>query len=589
MCGILVVLAKTGRLDLSACRRALSTMHWRGPDFSFARVWEDRLFMGQTVLSITGEPREGAGEYYRSRSLRYELLYNGEIYNFRDLESRFLKPRPELTSRYGTDTEALVNLHEALSPMEVPPLLDGMYAYVLFDTLERQIYISRDIQGEKSLYVYEDPLWVVIASEIRAIRTLIPSISIDVQALRDYFRTRHLMLFERTVYHGIRQLLPGSLETLDMNSLQWSVKQTLRLRDWINPQRLQESSKRSTDALTDELDSLLAKCVREMIPSGRRYASVVSGGIDSSLISTYVVRYGNPDLLVAVNNIGKDTISNDLTRFERTLGRQIQALQVDAQAYAAEIVRCQSVCGGPLHSHSFIPQSQQSALVRASGCRVLFGGEGADELFGGYEAYQRPNKPNGRFSLSPYMAHTPPAVEFIEDRSEPFQNQLAAAWADALNAYWFVEDERDRVALAMMYCDTVHQLSGVGLRGTDFMSMMWSVETRSVYLRRPIMQFALNLPAAMKADRDCTNHPLLRAKPLLKQLFLRYFPRSLLFEKQGFAGFPNESAAFLGDPFDYRAVKILGIHPDSLAAGQADRACMWKLINTEYFLRQIHL
>ena len=74
MCGILLVLAKTGPLDPEACHRALATMEGRGPDFAFSRVWEERLFIGQTVLSITGDPREGQGRYHRSPSQRYEVL-----------------------------------------------------------------------------------------------------------------------------------------------------------------------------------------------------------------------------------------------------------------------------------------------------------------------------------------------------------------------------------------------------------------------------------------------------------------------------------------------------------------------------------
>jgi hypothetical protein len=115
------------------------------------------------------------------------------------------------------------------------------------------------------------------------------------------------------------------------------------------------------------------------------------------------------------------------------------------------------------------------------------------------------------------------------------------------------------------------------------MSMMWSVETRTIYVRPEIVRFAVNLPLRAKADASAP--ALLRAKPLLKRLFLRHFPAELLVEKQGFAGFPNDAAAYLGDPRDYRALEVLGIRPDSLAAGLADTASAWKLINTEYFLR----
>lgn len=586
MCGILLVVSKTGGLDPPACRRALSTMSWRGPDFSISRTWENRVFLGQTVLSITGRPAEGRDKYHRSRSRRYDLLYNGEIYNHADLKRRFLDSRDDLRPRYDTDTEVLVNLHEVLPPAEVPPLLDGMYAYAIFDDKERQVHLVRDVQGEKSLYLYEDARWIVAASEIRAIRALLPGIGLDLQALRDYFRTRHLMLFNRTVYQDIREITAGCLATLDLDEFRWTERRLPGWREWIEPQRLVDNRRRTADELADELDSLLAGCVRAMLPDGRRYATVVSGGVDSSLIARYVAAQGDPEVLVAVNHVGKDQISHDLSGFEKVLKRPVHTLRVDAAAYAAEIGRCQQDCGSPLPAHSFVPQAQQSAYVRSSGCRVLFGGDGADELFGGYEAYLTPELAAGLYSPSPYTAHGMPRVAFRSDAPERLQSSLARAWQDALGAYACVEDEQERRRLAMMYCDAVCQLPAVGLRGADLMSMMWSVETRSVFLRKPILQFALNLPADMKADLGPATPAVLRTKPLLKRLFLRHYPAALLKDKQGFAGFPNEAAAWLGDPADYQVLSELEIEPASLKAGWSDRPTAWKLINLEYFLRQ---
>jgi len=585
MCGILVALAKTGPIDAALCRRALATMYWRGPDLSFSEVWDGRLFLGQTVLSITGRPPHEAWAHQRSASGRCRVLYNGEIYNFSQLDAELIGRRPDLRSRFGTDTEVLANLHEVSEPEQVPPRLDGMYAYVVFDEKTRQLHVARDIQGEKSLYVYEDSQWVVIASELRAIRALIPEIAVDAQVLRDYFRTRHLMGFERTVYRGIRQILPGWLETLHLETLQWRSTQTQRLRDWIDPETMRRNALRSPESLVEELEVLLARCVREMLPRDRQYAAVVSGGVDSSLLAYYLVTQGDPELLIAVNHVGKDLISNDLMGFERCLGRPIHIVRVDAAAYASEIGRCQQACGAPLHSHSFIGQALQSARVREAGCRVLFGGDGADEWFGGYDAYRTIQAANGRFSPSPYMTHAEPRVAFLEDAPDRLLQDLASAWRDALEAYAFVERPDEQVTQAMTYCDAVYQLPEVGLRGADLMSMAWSVETRSVYLRRPVIQFALNLPASLKTNRDPGCPPRWQAKWLLKQVFLRHFPAELLAEKQGFAGFPNESAVCLGAPEDYQILQALGIAPGTLPAAWADRATAWKLINTEFFLR----
>lgn len=583
MCGILTVVrtASGDSLDLAACRRALSRLSWRGPDLCVSSVWDERVFLGQTVLSLTGDVTGSSGAYARSASGRYAVAFNGELYNFRELAATYLDGRLAVADE-TTDTEVLVNLHDVLPPEEVPPLLDGMYAYTLLDQEAQQVYVARDPQGEKSLFIHHGGGQVIVASEIPAILALRPSLPLDLQALRDYFRTRHFMLFERTAFEGVRQLLPGRLERLDLRDSQWSVRREQRIRDWIDPDAFERNRTRSIEDLADELDALLAKTIGEMLPERRKYAAVVSGGVDSSLLGRYIVEQGSPDVLVAVDHIGKDQISSDLTGFEQALGRRIHVLHVDEVPYAAEIVRCQQTCAGPLGAHSFVPQSLQSAHVRSAGCRVLFGGEGGDEYFGGYDAYLRAADPDSEYSPSPYLTHQAPEVGFVEDRPEGLQHDLRRAWADSLDAYAFVADPAERATLAMLYGDAAYQLPAVGLRGADLMSMMWSLETRTALIRRDVAAFALNLPVRAKLDPSNPD-PNRRTKILLKTLFLRYFPESLLVGKQGFAGFPNESAAYLGAPEDYLAHGVLGL----TAPGGAplSRAASWKLTNVEYFLR----
>jgi asparagine synthase (glutamine-hydrolysing) len=583
MCGVLAVWSKHEPLDAAACRRALSTMAWRGPDFCLSRVWQDRLFLGQSVLSVTGQP-EGDG-YHRSRSGRFDIQYNGELYNCVEIRSRFLSGDSAFASRTGTDTEMLANLHDVLEARDVAARLDGMFAYVVFDETARTLALARDPQGEKVLYRYEDDAQLVVASEVGAILSLVPGLRPDAQALRDYFRTRHLILGGRTVYAGIREVPPGTFERLELDTGRWTRTRFAALRGWIDADRVAANATRSIDSLADELSELIDRSVSEMLPTDRRYACVVSGGVDSAVIAEAVLRHGNPDLLIAVDSTGKDPLTRDLSPFERVLGRPITAVRVDPAMYAAEIARCQMAAGAPLASHSFVAQAQQAAVVRASGCRVLFGGDGADELFGGYPAYVAPLDGEPVYSPSPYTAHREPLLRFRDDDPRTIQHELSAAWRRACDAYSFIPQPTDRQRLAMMFCDAEHQLPAVGLRSADVMSMMWSVESRSVYLRKPLVQFALNLPAPTKADARPTIDAVLRTKPLLKCLFLRRFPHELLHEKRGFAGFPNESGAWLGDPADYLALDYLGVDRASLAAALGDRDQTWKLINVEYFLR----
>ena len=584
MCGILAVVSGGGPLDVSSCRRALSALSWRGPDRCVSSVWDDRVFLGQTVLSLTGTIADSTGRHASSVSGRYAVAYNGEIYNFRQLAAQWLSDRLQ-TDGNTTDTEILANLHEVLPPEGIPERLDGMFAYVVFDRQLRRLYVCRDVQGEKSLYLHQTGEAMVIASEIPAIRALAGAGDFDRQVFRDYFRTRHLMLFDRTVFTDVRELEPGCLEAVDLTTGEWARIGKRSLADWIDPVRFEANRHRPIDDLADELEAILVSCLKEMRPEGRRFAAVVSGGVDSSLIAYYLVRDAEPDHLVAVDHIGKDRISSDLSGFEEVLGRPIDVLRVNEVPFSAEIARCQHHCGSPLPAHSFVPQSLQSARVRASGCRAIFGGEGGDGFWGGYEAFLRQVEPARRFSPSPYTACDPPEVEFADDNPGRIEQVLAGAWARSIDVYAFVEDLAERLSLAQMYCDGAYQLATVGLRGADLMSMMWSVEARAVLVRRPVLEFALTLPLAARIDPAAPD-PALRTKVLLKRLFLRHYPARLLVEKQGFAGFPNESAAYLGASADYLIYDVLGMRPPDPSRPWG-RSVHWKVTNVEYFLRSL--
>jgi asparagine synthase (glutamine-hydrolysing) len=583
MCGVLTVIHKKGsKLNPGACRRALSLLSWRGPDLCISSIWNNQIFIGQTVLALTGEVQNRRSTFNKSASGRFIIAFNGEIYNYRELAEKWLGNQFELTDE-TSDTEVLVSLHDVLPAKDIPALLDGMYAYAVLDKKDGSVHVSRDTQGEKSLYIYEDNNIIVIASEIPAIQSLVSNIEIDTQALRDYFRTRHFMLFSRTIYYRIRQILPGLTERFQVSNNKWKIIAKNCLSDWIDPGRVESNAARSLNSLTDELDALITQSTKEMIPVNKPYAAIVSGGVDSSLLAHYLVIHGQPNALVAVNHIGKDFISSDLSGFEKVLNRRIDVLNIDKAAYSAAIGPCQDTCRGPLSAHSFVPQTLLSAFVHSNGCKAMFGGEGADEFFGGYDAYLSNTNDPFNYSPSPYLTYETPEVEFLEDDPTRIKQELSDAWQNSQNAYKFVTNEPERRSLAMMYGDAGYQLPTVGLRSADLMSMMRSVETRTIFLRKNMLKFALNLPLSARIDPTAKN-PHMRTKVLLKRLFLRYYPEKLLTRKQGFAGFPNESAGYLGDLGDYITFDVLGIRPPT-KSDQFSNATLWKLANVEYFLR----
>jgi len=587
MCGIFIAIHKSDNLleeSLPLYSRALSDLSFRGPDLKIERLMGRNIYFGQTILSLTGDVTKSDGSHLYSHSKRYQLAFNGEIYNYRQLYTEHLSDL-SIDQECMTDTEVLINLHDRLPKERIPDQLDGMYAYTVFDLKDNRLIINRDPQGEKTLFVFENRDHIYIASEIKPLERVC-NLELDPQVLRDYFSTRHFMFETRTLFRNIRQLRPGQMEELDLAKFSWRTVERLRLSSFIDPVRYLGNQNRSLEDLTDELDALMEKSVKEMVPYNRKFASVVSGGVDSSLISAYGVKHGHPDILIAVNHLGKDQISHDLRDFEKYFKRPVTILNADPVVYSRELINAQKALSSPIFSHSFVGQSLQSQFVRGQGCVALFGGEGADELFGGYRAYLEADRRQleSRFSLSPYSSFTPPEINFKLNDFALIEEELAKLWGDAKECFGHVADKSERAAHAMMFCDLSYQVPSVGLRGADIMSMMWSVETRSVFMRREIVRFALNLPQNFKADINEKN-PIWANKKILKNLFKRYFGQELILPKQGFSGFPNEAGLYLGPPERFLTIDFLEIDQNSFDFHQLPISIQWKLINIEYFLR----
>lgn len=391
MCGILnIINKKKSPIDLKRANRALAKLYWRGPDLNISYQPNDYTFLGQTVLSLVGSVKdETHGRYLWSDSKRFYVNFNGEIYNYHELAEKYLNKEINVESK-TTDTEVLVRLHDRLVLNDIPSKLDGMYAYSIYDRKANCIFFARDIQGEKTLYVYEDDDYFIASSQIDAIKEFIPHVEINTNSLKDYFFTRHFLQFSKTSYQRIKQIKIGSVSRFDLSDMSFKVIHEESVHNFICESKMNELASLSEDELVEMLDDILSKCVRQMVPIDRKYASVLSGGIDSSLLSAIAAKYRRADILVAINHVGKEFISNDLTKFERKIEQDVSLLDVNPSLYFSEINRCIATLGSPLLSHSFIGQSIQSRHVMNQGCKALFGGEGADELFGGYSCYLNP-------------------------------------------------------------------------------------------------------------------------------------------------------------------------------------------------------
>jgi len=579
MCGVLVAFSKNGQLNENDCINASKKIFSRGPDYNFSRFkLDNKLFLSQTVLSITGNPKLNL-EYSISKNKRYEILFNGEIYNFKELQSKYLDKK-NIYNLSGSDTETVINLHQIMGPVDVRKIIEGMFAYVVYDSKKNNLLISRDIIGEKVLYHYEDNNLIVISSQLGPILEIVKNVKINKEALKKYFFTRHLLTQKETVYENINVFKPG--QTLEINLLDNDKKiiNLEKLTDLIDPRKIEDNFKKTNDDLLLEAHSIMkenAKIISPDIP----FYTVVSGGVDSSLVSKYIKNESKIDPKYICLKFGeKDKVASGIKPFEKYFGNDIQELNVDVDLFHSFLKECyQSICM-PLPTHSFISQAILAREVNKNGFKILFTGDGGDELFGGYEFYKT-LKYDYEFDYNPsiYSGVFNQGINFNNFNYEKIFEESKAEWIETIGHYKNFNSVESNIQSILML-DTKIQLESVGIRASDTMSMMSSVESRGFFLTKKILEFAINLPANNKIS--VTNK--IETRPLMKQLFIENFDESLLKPKQGFSGFPNESMRRVINNYEITN-EFLEIKDFKNLNVEGNLALEWKLLNIEYFLK----
>lgn len=388
MCGLcgIVATARNGQDLESVVARMAQTMDHRGPDDRGIERLDPAVCFGFRRLAILDLTRAGH-QPMPSPSGRYTIVFNGEIYNFRDLRSELENESVRFGGR--SDTEVLVAAIDRWGLRSTLPRLVGMFAMAVWDRETRAVHLVRDRLGIKPLYYALGPYGLAFASEMKAIlRSGIHPLELDPDGLATFFSLLYTPA-PGTIVKGVRKVAPGTMVRVESDrpsdpvaEAYWSLRDTaLEAVETRRPMTLAEAA--------DGLEERLLDAVRSRLVADVPLGTLLSGGIDSTTVTALAQESSATP--IRTFSIGFDVPEHDESAHARQiadyLGTDHTELPVSARDALELVDQLAWLCDEPIADPSIIPTLQISTLARQS-VTVALSGDGGDELFGGYNRYR---------------------------------------------------------------------------------------------------------------------------------------------------------------------------------------------------------
>lgn len=558
MCGIAGVLDLFDRMpvDEDLVARMVAVLRHRGPDETGIYL-EERVGLGQARLSIIDIA--GGMQPLSNEDGSLWIVFNGEIFNYVELKRDLMGQGHVFSTE--SDTEVILHLYEEHGERCLERM-NGQFAFALWDARCGELFLARDRMGVRPLYYCTVAGRLLFASEIKAIMQdpAVPR-ELDPEALLQVFSLWSTVP-PRTAFAGIHELPAGHWMRIRNGK-------TVQASYWCIPYASSEDRWRgSLGEAMEALKELLSDAVRIRLRSDVPVGAYLSGGLDSSILTTLMACQAPGRLRTF--SLGFAEQRYDETPFQdeliRQLGTEHSRVTVENDQIGRLLPDVVWHCETPLLRTAPVPMATISRLVRESGYKVVLTGEGADEIFGGYNIFKEAKirhfwgrEPASRLRplllerLYPYVFSNPGrGRQFLqgffavspEDLSDPYLSHRVR-WKNGLrNTTFFSEqlhyhltgyDPLDEVAkrmpsdftsrdplaqaqtLEMGIFLASYLLSSQG----DRVAMAHSVELRHPFLDYRVVDFASRLPPAWKIRG-------LREKYILKKAFADMLPAAIL-------------------------------------------------------------
>lgn len=525
----------------------LNTMLHRGPDEQqgYTSNNVDFFHFRLAILDISG------GRQPMHLADKYTIIFNGEIYNHSEVRKKY-----NLVGKTSSDTETLLMLYEKMGTAFLNDL-DGMFVFALHDKTNNTVFIARDRAGKKPLHYYFDGKKMVFASELNGLKSQLP-LEINPDNFYSYLRLGNFYR-DNTPYKNVKELPGGSYMIVDCNSLDIKIERWWNIADFYK-----QKSNDNFEQSLEKTDGYLHQAIQRRIESSDlEVGCFLSGGIDSGLTTAIATQYNNKLKTFTVSFAGEYDEAPLAKLVADKYRTDHHEIKISFDNLPLDVEKIISNYGEPFFDSSAIPSWYVSREARKH-LTVIINGDGADELFAGYRRYVPFSKINffkqnaflrgsaGLIKKVLPMSHNKKSkynyfyrltslasksnlemylsagVDIFEDYENVIINPGYDYLAPVRKDFDAITEQKISGLKKIMHMDFDTNLFGDLLVKMDIATMAHSLEGRSPFLCKELLEYAPTLNDSFKINGSTTKY-------LLRRLAKKYLPAELVNQpKRGF-------------------------------------------------------
>ena len=521
MCGIAGISLKGGEVEGDLLDRVAASLHHRGPDGE-GRFVEKGVGLVHTRLAIID--LEHGGQPLYSDDGRLVLVANGEIYNFIELRQALADKGYRFTTH--SDCETILAAYREYGEGFVTRL-QGMFALALYDRDKAQLILARDRLGIKPLFFSDDDRGFCFGSELKALLALRGEApQVDGRGLVQFLQN-NFSSAQTTLLRGVERVLPGEALIVGRQGV------VRRWRYWMPG--VEPSGERSLEAAMEAFDALMDRVMKIHLRTDVPFGLFLSGGVDSAVLLAMLNKHVEGPVRTYSVGFPGSSVNNELNAAQamaRHFNSDHTVLELGERDLLQALPHAIWAADELMGDYANLPVSLLARRA-SQDLKVVFSGEGGDEVFAGYARYRAPAAKrwlkrlrypgSGGFRMSKtFNSHWQKQVF-----GQTLQ-QVANAWSEPFISAWQALPAHMAPMSRMQAVDMQTWLADDLLVKADRMLMAWGVEGRVPFLDHRIVEFGLGLPAEWKVEGKT-------GKVFLRRWAERYLPKDHLWSrKRGF-------------------------------------------------------